>query len=288
MVEGAETISVALTDPLPNRGRWEKAILGTPNMATLTVIDDESVNEPAGSLDTAFNPGAGANDFVNVVALLPDDKFMVGGDFTQVNGLFRDRLARLNADGTIDSSFALGQGVNDSVRAIAIQPDGRAILTGFFTSVNGENRNRIARLNYDGSLDGTFNPGGGADNPVQAVVLQPDGKVLIGGDFASYNGYNRSRFARLNSDGSLDQDFNIGTGADLVVNAIALQPDGRVVVVGDFAHFNGVPLRGIARLNADGSIDESFNLGVGFNDSVRLVEVQEDGRILAWRFLHGV
>ena len=106
--------------------------------------------------------------------------------------------------------------MNDSVRAIAIQPDGRAILAGFFTSVNGENRNRIARLNYDGSLDGTFNPGGGADNPVQAVVLQPDGKVLIGGDFASYNGYNRSRFARLNSDGSLDQGFDIGTGADLV------------------------------------------------------------------------
>ena len=284
VVEGAETISVALTDPLPNRGRWEKAILGTPNMATITVIDDESVNEPAGSVDTAFNPGAGANDFVNVVALLPDDKFMIGGDFTQVNGLFRDRLARLNADGTIDPTFALGQGVNDSVRAIAIQPDGRAILGGFFTSVNGENRNRIARLNYDGSLDGTFNPGGGADNPVQVVVLQPDGKVLIGGDFASYNGYNRSRFARLNSDGSLDQDFDIGTGADLVVNAIALQPDGRVVVVGDFAHFNSVPLRGIARLNADGSIDESFNPGVGFNDSVRLVGVQEDGRILVGGF----
>ena len=209
---------------------------------------------------------------------------MIGGDFTQVNGLFRDRLARLNADGTIDSTFDLGLGVNDSVRAIAIQPDGRAILAGFFTSVNGENRNRISRLNYDGSLDGTFNPGGGADNPVQTVMLQPDGKVLIGGDFASYNGYNRSRFARLNSDGSLDHNFDIGTGADLVVNAIALQPDGRVVVVGDFAHFNGAPLRGIARLNADGSIDESFNPGVGFNDSVRLVEVQEDGRILVGGF----
>ena len=95
---------------------------------------------------------------------------MIGGDFTQVNGLFRDRLARLNADGTVDSTFTLGQGVNDSVRSIAIQPDGRAILAGFFTSVNGENRNRVARLNYDGSVDGTFNPGGGADNPVQAVV----------------------------------------------------------------------------------------------------------------------
>ncbi|HJN89164.1 MAG TPA: Calx-beta domain-containing protein, partial [Verrucomicrobiota bacterium] len=284
VVEGAETISVALTNPQPVRGRWEKAILGTPNMATLTVIDDESVNEPAGSVDTAFNPGAGANDFVNVVALLPDDKFMIGGDFTQVNGLFRDRLARLNADGTIDSTFDLGLGVNDSVRAIAIQPDGRAILAGFFTSVNGENRNRIARLNYDGSLDGTFNPGGGADNPVQSVVLQPDGRVLIGGDFVSYNGNNSSRLARLNSDGSLDQGFDIGTGADLVVNALAIQPDGRVVTVGDFAHFNGVPLPGIARLNSDGSVDESFNPGTGFNDSVRLVEVQEDGRILVGGF----
>ena len=284
VAEGPETISVALTDPLPNRGRWEKAILGTPNMATLTVIDDESVNEPAGSVDTAFNPGAGANDFVNVVALLPDGKFMIGGDFTQVNGLFRDRLARLNRDGTLDPTFALGQGVNDSVRAIAIQPDGRAILAGFFTSVNGENRNRVARLNYDGSVDGTFNPGGGADNPVQAVVLQPDGRVLVAGDFSTYNGYNRSRLARLNADGSLDHGFDIGTGADLVVNAVAVQPDGRIVVVGDFAHFNGVALTGIARLNPDGSLDGSFNPGTGFNDSVRLVGVQEDGRILVGGF----
>ena len=284
MAEGPETISVALTDPLPNRGRWEKAILGTPNMATLTVIDDESVNEPAGSVDTAFNPGAGANDFVNVVALLPDGKFMIGGDFTQVNGLFRDRLARLNPDGTLDPTFALGQAVNDSVRAIAIQPDGRAILAGFFTSVNGENRNRVARLNYDGSVDGTFNPGGGADNPVQAVALQPDGRVLVAGDFSTYNGYNRSRLARLNADGSLDHGFDIGTGADLVVNAVAVQPDGRIVVVGDFAHFNGVALPGIARLNPDGSLDGSFNPGTGFNDSVRLVGVQEDGRILVGGF----
>ncbi len=284
VAEGSETISVALTDPLPNRGRWEKAILGTPNMATLTVIDDESVNEPAGSVDTAFNPGAGANDFVNVVALLPDGKFMIGGDFTQVNGLFRDRLARLNPDGTLDPNFALGQGVNDSVRAIAIQLDGRAILAGFFTSVNGENRNRVARLNYDGSVDGTFNPGGGADNPVQAVVLQPDGRILVAGDFSTYNGYNRSRLARLNADGSLDHGFDIGTGADLVVNAVAVQPDGRIVVVGDFAHFNGAALPGIARLNPDGSLDGSFNPGTGFNDSVRLVGVQEDGRILVGGF----
>ena len=142
LAEGAETISLALDDPQPVRGRWEKAALGTPNMATLTVIDDETVNEPAGSVDTAFNPGAGANDFVNVIALLPDGKFMLGGDFTQVNGLFRDRLARLNADGTLDATFDLGQGVNGSVRAVAIQPDGRAILVGFFTSVNGESRKR--------------------------------------------------------------------------------------------------------------------------------------------------
>ncbi|MDP7281434.1 MAG: Calx-beta domain-containing protein, partial [Candidatus Poribacteria bacterium] len=284
LAEGAETISLALVDPQPVRGRWEKALLGTPNMATLTVIDDETVNQPAGSVDTAFNSGAGANDFVNVIALLPDGKFMLGGDFTQVNGLFRDRLARLNADGTLDATFDLGQGVNGSVRAMAIQPDGRAILVGFFTSVNGESRNGIARLNYDGSVDGTFNPGGGADNPVHDVVLQQDGKLIIVGDFASYNGYNRSRVARLNNDGTLDKGFDVGTGADLLVNSVVVQPDGKILIGGDFAHFDGNALTGIARLNNNGGVDVSFDPGTGFNESVRKLVVQEDGRILAGGF----
>jgi len=83
---------------------------------------------------------------------------------------------------------------------------------GSFSSVNGVTRSRVARLNADGSLDTGFDPGSGASSTVNAVAVQADGKVLIGGSFSSVNGVTRSRVARLNTDGSLDTGFNPGSG----------------------------------------------------------------------------
>ncbi len=83
-----------------------------------------------------------------------------------------------------------------------------------------------------GGLDPTFDPLAGPDNWVYSMVEQPDGKVLIGGEFTSYNGVPRNRIARINADGSLDASFNPGSGADGTVNSMALQADGKVVVGG--------------------------------------------------------
>jgi uncharacterized delta-60 repeat protein len=140
------------------------------------------------------------------MALQPDGKVLIGGDFTLVKGASRNGLARLNADGTLDQTFNPGPGISSGtgaipyVEGILVQPDGRILIAGWFATFNGTVRNGIARLNADGSLDGSFNPGSGADGVVRAIALQADGKMLIGGDFTTFNGVPRPGVARLYGD----------------------------------------------------------------------------------------
>jgi len=120
--------------------------------------------------------------------------------------------------GGFDSSFVTGPilnaGTNATVRAMVVQSNGYVIVAGDFTSIGGTQRNRIARLNSTGALDTSFLPQSGADGPIHAVVLQSDGKILIGGEFTTYNGVSRNRIARLNTDGNLDITFDPGVGAN--------------------------------------------------------------------------
>src|SRR5690606_21892439 len=108
-----------------------------------------------------------------------------------------------------------------------------------FNSFNGTARSRIARLNTDGSLDTTFNIGSGFNYRVYSIVTQTDGKIIVGGEFTSFNGTPRNYIARLNTDGSLDTTFNVGTGFNLSVNSISPQTDGKIIVGGWFSSFNG-------------------------------------------------
>ncbi len=96
--------------------------------------------------------------------------------------------------------------------SVAVQSDGKVLIGGTFTTYNGTSRGYVARLNSDGSLDTAFATGAGANSQVNSVAVQSDGKILIGGDFTTYNGTSRVRVARLNSDGSLDTGF-LATGA---------------------------------------------------------------------------
>jgi len=237
-----------------------------------------------GSLDTTFNPGTGVGGgffpTVESLALQPDGKVLIGGNFSSYNGTFRNNIARLNADGSLDAGFNPGTGADNFVRSFALQPDGKVLIGGDFTSFNGTPINFIARLNADGSLDSGFNPGTGSNGTIQTFALQPDGKVLIGGWFTSYNGTPCSRIARLNADGSLDSGFNPGTGVDGTVWSLALQPDGKVLIGGWFTSYNGISRNGIASLNADGSLDAGFNPGTGANNSVWSLALQPDGKVL--------
>jgi len=237
---------------------------------------------PDGTTDHTFLNGmSGASSTVTSVALQPDGKVLIGGWFTTVNGVSRNRIARLNVDGSLDTSFQEGMtGAAGEVRSVALQPDGKVLIGGTFTTVNGVSRNRIGRLNVDGSLDTSFLNGmTGATGEVNPVVLQPDGKVLIGGFFTTVNGVSRNRIARLNADGGLDTSFQDAmSGANNPVYSLDLQPDGKVLIGGFFTMVNGVTRNRVARLNADGSLDTSF-VPIGYT-TIYSVAVQADGKVL--------
>ncbi len=253
--------------------------------------------DPDGSFG-AHQKGAGAA--VYMLALQPDGKIVAGGDFTFIsdatNGYARNRIARFNADGSVDTAFgAETKGVGGSVFALAVQPDGKILVGGSFTTVSDAgssyNRSNIARFNADGSVDTAFGSDGkGVGGNLYTLAVQPDGKILIGGSFTNVSDaggtHNRNNVARLNADGSVDTTFGTdakGPGSD--VNTLVLQPDGKVVIGGIFTDLtDGTGFfnrRRFARLNADGSVDTTFAAeDTGANDSVFSMVLQPDGKIL--------
>ncbi len=240
---------------------------------------------PDGSLDTSFDPGAGTNDNIMSLAIQPDNKVLLGGSFTTYNGSSRFRLARANADGSNDATFIPGSGPNANVYEILVQPDGKILIAGPFTSYASTSRNGIARLNANGSLDTGFNPGSGfVGGVVNGLALQPDGKILVCGMFTAFNGSSRKGLARLNADGTLDTSLDPGTGVNQFtgISSLALQPDGKIMIVGSFTSYGGTARGHIARANSDGSLDLSFNPGSGTLSSgdINGIALQPDGKSL--------
>lgn len=233
-----------------------------------------------GSLDTSFNVGTGPNNEVFATAIQSDGKIIIGGAFTFYNGISRNRIARLNTDGSLDTSFVVGTGVGGFIKTISIQTDGKIIIGGNFYNYNGMLINRAARLNTNGSLDGTFYSMPGLDNIVESSAVQSDGKFIIGGSFMSYSNTVVNNIARFNTNGSLDTTFNVGTGTTGGVTTIAIQTDGKIIIGGGFSSFNGTPINKVARLNTDGSLDTSFNLGTGANGTIHTAAIQSDGKII--------
>jgi uncharacterized delta-60 repeat protein len=229
---------------------------------------------PPGTLDAGFNAAINSLGTVHAVAVQGDGKIVIGGDFRTVNGVQRNYLARLNADGSTDAGFAQAAGADDTVYAIAVRGDGRVVVGGDFGSINGASWRGVARLNTDGTPDPTFGQYSSVNGQVAAVSLQPDGKILLGGKFTRVNGVTRNYLARLNADGSLDTGFN--AQADYYVYALALRPDGRILVGGEFEKMNNVSRKYIAQLNADGAVDGSFNAELDWK--VQSIALQTNGQ----------
>ncbi|MHC1763829.1 MAG: delta-60 repeat domain-containing protein [Verrucomicrobiia bacterium] len=222
-----------------------------------------------GSLDRQFDPGKGANAEVLAVAAQRDAKVVLAGSFTSVNGLSRNRIARLNPDGSHDEEFDAGKGADRSVRAVRLQPDGKILIGGEFSRFDGIARSCVARLNPDGSLDTGFDPGRGVGGTtfVNALAELGDGKVLVAGDFSSFDGHPCGSIVRLRPNGSFDASFDsgVGTTPDNPIISIVVQPDGKIVIGGSFYKYRGVSRVNIARLNSDGTLDESFDPGKGIS-----------------------
>lgn len=218
-----------------------------------------------GSTDSAFVPAADpsssyydSNTTFFALAKQPDGKVLAGGILNPVDGLLRAGVVRFNSDGTLDATFqppafAVADASQQlpAVFAIAVQPDGKVLVGGFFSAIGGATQSNVARLNADGSLDLAFNPSvAGVDGMVYAIALQPDGKIILGGNFTSVNHVPLAGVARLTPAGSVDPEFNPGLGIAGVgtVKSLALALDGSVYLGGDFTRFDGQSRDGVARL----------------------------------------
>jgi uncharacterized delta-60 repeat protein/uncharacterized repeat protein (TIGR01451 family) len=238
-----------------------------------------------GSLDKTFNIGSGANDAIYSIILQGDGKILLGGIFYTFNGV-SSRLIRLNSDGSVDNTFNIGSGPNGTVNSLALQPDGKILVGGSFTIWDNFSYSKLVRLNVNGTVDNSLNIGSGFDNEMQSIIMQPDGKILIGGGFAYFNGLSSPFIVRLNSDGSRDNTFNVGSGPSNQVKCMLLQADGKIVIGGDFYTFDGISKNYIVRLNVDGSLDNSFVIGTGIKDfntakvTVNSLALQNDGKII--------
>jgi len=255
-----------------------------------------------GSVDAGFGvTGSGASGSIECVEILPDGKILIGGNFSSVTdatgSVSRLHIARLNPDGSVDTTFGTdGNGPNSGVLSTAVLPGGKILVSGAFFSITDATgtyiRRRLARLNSDGSVDTAFgSENKGFNNLVYAIAPLSDGKIIAGGDFTdisdAVDDHNRSRLARLHSDGSVDTTFGSDSnGPADVVHSIAMQADGKLVIGGAFnfvsdsiASHDSVK---IARINSDGTVDTAFNSGGrGFNGTCFAVSLQENGKVLA-------
>lgn len=247
-----------------------------------------------GTLDATFL-GSVEGGGVLALALQPDGKIIVGGGFTSANSVPANRIARLLATGAIDPSFNLGTGFNNAVHALAVQPDGKLVAAGGFTDHNGAFAGRIARLNPDGTRDFSFSTGFGFDDLVYTLELASSGKVLAGGFFTSFNGVDRTWFARLNSNGSLDTFFFdesiVGTGLSPAfpangVRDITIRPSGTILLCGGFDAVHGSSRQFVAEVDAiTGAVIPGFVASVNcltavIGDAYSTMLLLPDGELL--------
>lgn len=269
-VEDDETVWVTLSNPIGG------AALGPQRTAVLTLVNDDT-GTGAGTVDTGF--AAGLDAACTALTVLPDGRTLAVGNFVVANGRSRLFLARFDVDGSLDPTWSASTWFNAQPLVVTPQPDGRYLVAGRFSVVNGVTRNRLARLEADGSLDPTFDPGAGPNSDVLALLVQPSGDIYVGGAFGAFGTVNQPYLVRLFSDGSLDTTYTLapqGGG----VRALLRQPDGRILVAGDFTSFAGERRNRIARLHGDGSLDPSFDSSNGPNAPVYAMTLQSDGQIV--------
>jgi len=254
--------------------------------------------DECGNIDTSFNSGnVGFDSYttwgVYDIKVIDGGSILVGGQFRKYNNITTNYFLKLNPNGTLDTSFNVGgSGFDFWTRTILLQPlDNKIIVTGNFDTYNGVSSRSIVRLNPNGSRDNTFNVGtgfigtSGNKGAVDGSVLQSDGKIVAVGRFISYNGTPCNNIIRLNSDGSVDTNFVIGTGFNPVSSSggpVVVKQDnnGNLLIAGKFTSYNGVPCNNIVRLTPNGSVDYSFNYGSGFNDFVTDLTILNDDSII--------
>ena len=215
---------------------------------------------PNGSYDATFVTGTGfRTSIVSSVVVQANGQVLVGGSFTTYQGTPARGLVRLNADGSRDADFA--PNLTGYVYSLAVQANGQ-ILAGGSVGYANQDPSRLIRLNADGSPDASFNTNGKSleqdfTGAVNSVALQPDGKVLVGGEFDGFRAAAANYLIRLNTDGSRDNSFAVGQGPNSIVYSVAVQADGQVLVGGLFTTYQGAAAGSLVRLTASGNANST-------------------------------
>ena len=233
-----------------------------------------------GSIDTTFNMGAGFDNTVYTMATQSDGKIIAGGAFTLYSGSTRNRITRINTNGTSDATFNIGTGFNNEIYQTTVLSNGQIFVVGAFTTYSGSSSTNIVRINTNGTRDDIFNPGVGFTGSPYAFWIQPDGKIVVAGTFTAYSGSSVNRIVRINTDGTRDATFNIGTGFNTTAYAITGQSDGKILISGDFTTYSGSNINRLARINTDGTLDTTFQPGSN-NGGIYNLKLLADGTILA-------
>jgi uncharacterized delta-60 repeat protein len=267
---GSQGSSVYVAVPQVNGrilvGGWFQTLGGVSRLNLAQVFT-------TGQSDPSFAPSTtGSAPAVRSIAVLPDGRMLIAGEFSSVNSQARGRGAILNTDGTVVAGF--DPGLNEYVYCTVVQPDGKVLFGGNFTSAFGVARSRIVRLNGNLSLDTAFNPV--VNNTVRVMMEQPDGKLILGGNFTVIGGSVRNRIARLNVDGTVDASFNPNVNGP--VYTATMLADGKILAGGSFTSVGGVSRQNLVRLHPDGSVDTSYTAGA--DGIVRSLAPQVDGKVI--------
>ena len=236
-----------------------------------------------GSLDGSFSAAPLPYQPVSAV-VQSDGRIIVAAAIPSIYANYEDSdyIARLNTDGSLDSSYQNGFSSGFSVMGLALQSTGKLLVAAYIG--DGDGAVEIDRYNTDGSLDGSFgadpayNTIGIESSNFEVLAVQPDDKILVAG--LAYSGPSPNQYAslfRYTADGYADTTFNSVQAGD--VTALTLQPDGKILIGGDFNGVNGVAQDYLARLNTDGSLDTTF-VGGGYSSAPADLTLRTDGRLV--------
>jgi uncharacterized delta-60 repeat protein len=230
-----------------------------------------------GSTDTTLSATFAGNQ-IDSIAVQSNGEIVVGGQFSSADGITQANIARLNSDGSLDTTAVMNAGAvlssSETPTCLAEEADGKVLVGGNFTLLDNSSISYFARLNVDSTIDSTFNVGGtGPNQEVTAVIATAGHKIFVGGDFNSYNGSPVAGYIQLNMDGTIDPSFAVGSGYGDVQSEVQ-QGDGKYVVAGDFQNYSVY----LERLNTDGTVDTTYSPQP--DDEVLAEVLQPNGQLL--------
>lgn len=236
--------------------------------------------KPNGTIDTSFiTSRTGFDDFISSVSL-DGSEIIVSGQFSRFGGNASPPIIKLNKN-NIPVGFSKSISINGTISEMKLFQN-HIYIIGDFNKVNGKIRNKIAKLNLDGSLSNDFNYSGFEDSAyLSGIRFFKDNKILIFGQFNKYNNVTAKNIVKILSDGSIDSTFTTGSGFNSSINDVAIQSNNEIIAIGSFTRYRNVNISKIVRLKSNGSLDLNYLPGTNINNFLQSLAILDDDSLLA-------